>query len=122
MKSAANRLARAIWTSFGGQEGASALSFTGDGDLASAYAVSDFASAAIAVAALSIAELVGRASSRIPTVAVDRRLSSFWFGWSIHPIGWKMPALGDPITGDYCTSDGWIRLHTNALHHRVAAE
>ena len=77
MKSAANRLARAIWTSFGGQEGASALSFTGDGDLASAYAVSDFASAAIAVAALSIAELVGRASSRIPTVAVDRRLSSF---------------------------------------------
>jgi len=54
MKSAANRLARAVWTSFGGQEGASALSFTGDGDLASAYAVTDFASAAIAVAALAL--------------------------------------------------------------------
>jgi hypothetical protein len=39
--------------------------------------VTDFASAAIAVAALSIAELVGLASSRIATVAVDRRLSSF---------------------------------------------
>ena len=68
-----------VWTSFGGQEStASALSFTGDGDLPSAYAVTDFASAAIAVAALSIAELVGLASSRIATVAVDRRLSSFY--------------------------------------------
>ena len=49
--------------------------------------------AAIAAAALSIAELVGSASSGIPTVVVDRRLSSFWFGWSIRPIDWKMPAL-----------------------------
>jgi hypothetical protein len=120
---AASRLARAVWTSFGGQESAaSALSFTGDGDLSSAYAVTDFASAAIAAAALSIAELVGRASSGIPTVAVDRRLSSFWFGWSIRPIDWKMPAAWDSIAGDYCTSDGWIRLHTNAPHHRAVAE
>jgi hypothetical protein len=37
-----------------------AFSFTGKSDLPSAYAVTDFAGAAIAVAALSIAELVGR--------------------------------------------------------------
>ncbi|MFP3458891.1 CoA transferase, partial [Psychrobacter sp. SIMBA_152] len=24
--------------------------------------------------------------------------------------------------GDYATKDGWIRLHTNAPHHRAAAE
>jgi len=123
MKPAASRLARAVWRSLGGQEtAASVLSFTGDGDLPSAYAVTDFASAAIAVAALSVSELIGRASSSISTVAIDRRLSSFWFGWSIRPIDWKMPPAGDPITGDYRTSDGWIRLHTNAPHHRAAAE
>jgi hypothetical protein len=123
MNPAASRLAGAVWTSLGGPEAsASSLSFTGDGDLPSAYAVTDFASAAIAVAALSIAELVARASSGVPGVAIDRRLSSFWFGWSIRPVGWKMPSARDPITGDYRTSDGWIRLHTNAPHHREAAE
>ena len=32
-----------------------------------------------------------------------------------------MPAPWDPIAGDYLASDGWIRLHTNAPHHRDAA-
>jgi hypothetical protein len=119
----ANRLARDIWTSLGGKEDKlSALSFTGDGDLPSAYLVTDFASAAIGVAALSIAELVGRVSSGPLAVVVDRRLSSFWFGFSIRPIGWEMPAAWDPIAGDYRAKDGWIRLHTNAPHHRAAAE
>ncbi len=27
----------------------------------------------------------------------------------------------DPIAGDYRAKDGWIRLHTNAPHHRAAA-
>jgi crotonobetainyl-CoA:carnitine CoA-transferase CaiB-like acyl-CoA transferase len=123
MRAPENRFVSAVWTVLGGHESAaSALSFTGDGDLPSAYAVSDLASAAIGVAALSIAELAGRVSSGAPAVVVDRRLSSFWFGWSIRPIGWEMPAAWDPIAGDYRTSDGWIRLHTNAPHHRTAAE
>ena len=33
-----------------------------------------------------------------------------------------MPAPWDPVAGDYLTRDGWIRLHTNAPHHRAAAE
>ncbi|MBX9720412.1 MAG: CoA transferase, partial [Candidatus Obscuribacterales bacterium] len=33
-----------------------------------------------------------------------------------------MPAPWDPIAGDYRSNDGWIRLHTNAPHHRKAAE
>ena len=32
-----------------------------------------------------------------------------------------MPAPWDPASGDYATADGWIRLHTNAPHHREAA-
>ncbi len=123
MNPTAGSLVEAIWTSIGGQKAAaSALSFIGDGDLSSAYAVSDLAAASIGVAALAVAELVGRMTSGIPDVVVDRRLSSLWFGWSIRPVGWEMPAPWDPIAGDYRARDGWIRLHTNAPHHRLAAE
>ena len=44
-----------------------------------------------------------------------------WFGFSIRPQGWTLPSPWDPIAGDYRTRDGWIRLHTNAPHHRRAA-
>jgi hypothetical protein len=98
------------------------LEFVGEGDLHSAYAVTDLASATIAAAGISLARLVGRISQSIPAVIVDRRLSSLWFGWSIRPNGWKMPAVWDPIAGDYRTRDGWIRLHTNAPRHRKAAQ
>lgn len=29
--------------------------------------------------------------------------------------------MWDAIAGDYRCADGWIRLHTNAAHHRAAA-
>lgn len=32
-----------------------------------------------------------------------------------------MPNPWDAIAGDYPTADGWIKLHTNAPHHRQAA-
>jgi len=100
-----------------------AVTFTGKGGLPSPYAVTDLASASIATAALSIAELVQKFGSGFPpAVSVDRRMSSFWFGWSIRPIGWDMPPAWDALAGDYHASDGWIRLHTNAPHHRAAAE
>jgi hypothetical protein len=98
------------------------LDFTGEGDLDSAYAVTDLASAAIGAAAISVARLAGRVSQSMPAVTINRRLSSLWFGWSIRPNGWKMPSVWDPIAGDYRTHDGWIRLHTNAPRHREAAE
>lgn len=123
MSTALRSFLKTMWTATGGQEILMpAIDFTGDGALESPYAVTDFASAAIGVAAASIAELVGSISSCAPVVIIDRRLASFWFGWSLRPIGWSMPAAWDPIAGDYCTRDGWIRLHTNAPHHRKAAE
>src|SRR5215469_16299939 len=54
-------------------------------------------------------------------INVDRRLCGLWFGWSLRPQGWVMPNPWDPIAGDYKARDGWIRLHTNAPHHRAAA-
>jgi crotonobetainyl-CoA:carnitine CoA-transferase CaiB-like acyl-CoA transferase len=83
--------------------------------------VTDLAAASIAAAGLAISELIARAGGVAPSVAVDRRLASFWFGTSLRPQGWAPPPPWDPIAGDYATSDGWIRLHTNAPHHRRAA-
>ncbi|MFI8415808.1 hypothetical protein ACQKDS_04805 [Serratia sp. NPDC078593] len=40
----------------------------------------------------------------------------------ITPYRLGLPAAWDPLAGDYATSDGWIRLHTNAPHHRKALE
>ncbi len=98
-----------------------AVHFTRSGDLPSVFAVSDFAAAAVAVAGAAVAELVGTKLGTLPGVTVNRRLSSLWFGWSLRAEGWERPAVWDPIAGDYPTADGWIRLHTNAPHHRAAA-
>ncbi len=123
MSALSNALTRTAWNAIGGNENAvDAVSFVGTGGLPSAYPVTDFASAAIATAALSIIELLRKRSGQPPSATVDRRLSSFWFGSSIRPVGWQLPPPWDPIAGDYRTSDGWIRLHTNAPRHRAAAE
>ncbi|WP_447786836.1 CoA transferase [Pseudomonas germanica] len=98
------------------------IPFTEQGALPSAFAVTELACASIAAAGQAVSELIQQQSGHLPAVAVDRRLASFWFSSSLRPIGWQVPPLWDPIAGDYATRDGWIRLHTNAPHHRAAAE
>jgi hypothetical protein len=98
------------------------ISFTASGALPSAFSVTDLACASIAAAGQAISELLHQQTGRVPEVEVDRRLASFWFSSSIRPVGWSVPPLWDPVAGDYATGDGWIRLHTNAPHHRAAAE
>lgn len=98
------------------------IPFTSSGALPSAFAVTDLACASIATAGQAISELLQQQTGRLPALEVDRRLASFWFATSIRPIGWSIPPLWDKIAGDYETHDGWIRLHTNAPHHRNAAE
>ncbi|WP_233668170.1 CoA transferase [Arthrobacter sedimenti] len=56
-----------------------------------------------------------------PTISLERNLASLWFGMSFTPVGWDLPPAWDAIAGDYRSADGWIRLHTNAPHHRAAA-
>ncbi|MCR4541575.1 CoA transferase [Pseudomonas sp. 18.1.10] len=98
------------------------LAFTEAGALPSAFAVTDLASASLGAAGQSVAQLIQQQTGRLPAVSVDRRLASFWFSSSIRPVGWQVPPLWDPVAGDYASADGWIRLHTNAPHHRAAAE
>lgn len=94
---------------------------SGEGTLASAFAVTDLALASIGAASSALAAYVGLHTGRMPAVRLDRRLASLWFGHSLQPIGWQVPAVRDGVTGDYKGLDGWIRIHANAPHHRQRA-
>lgn len=89
---------------------------SGTGDLPSVFAVSELAIASFSAAARELAAL-----TEMRIAEVDRRLASMWFGTTLRPVGWTVPPVWDAIAGDYQTKDGWIRLHTNAPHHRDAA-
>jgi hypothetical protein len=112
-----------VWSCLGGaREAPGTLHVHREGALPSPFAVTDLAVAAVGAAALAVADVVFARHGRRPHVRVDRRLASFWFASSIRPRGWRLPEVWDPLAGDYRTADGWIRLHTNAPHHRAAAE
>lgn len=98
-----------------------AVELRGEGELPSSFAVTDLAAASVGAAALAMRQLMVAQGNAPARVQIDRRLASMWFSWSIHPVGWERPPLWDAVAGDYATADGWIRLHTNAPHHRDAA-
>lgn len=111
-----------LWAALGGApELLSGLTAGSEGDLPSAYRVTDLAVASIGVAGLAAAELVGLVADAAPHVTVDRALASTWFGSAVEPVGWALPSVWDPLARNYRAKDGWIRLHTNASHHRDAA-
>ncbi len=108
-----------MWTAVGGApDPLKHVTLAGIGALPSVFRVTDLAAATIGAASLAVAELSAMASGTFPAVAIDRRLASFWFLTSLRPQGWSLPPQWDPIAGDYRAADGWIRLHTNAPHHR----
>ena len=94
---------------------------TGQGSLPSCFAVSDLASASVAAVGEGVAALRAASGGGKAAVTVDRRLASLWFSFSIDPQGWQLPPAWDDLAGDYRAADGWIKLHTNAPHHRAAA-
>lgn len=101
-------------------EAAERVTFDGFDRLPSCFPVSELAAASIGAAATAISELVASGEAA-PPVSVSYRQTSLWFGWSIRPQSWQMPNPWDAIAGDYEARDGWIKLHTNAPHHRAAA-
>ncbi|OXI96580.1 MULTISPECIES: CoA transferase [Burkholderia] len=112
----------AFWLAAGGSQAfLESCSFSGSGELVSAFRVTDLATAAIGAAGTSVAELLHASTGTLPAVRVDRRMASLWFGTSLRPQGWSMPPQWDPVAGNYRARDRWIRLHTNAPHHRLAA-
>jgi CoA transferase family III len=118
----ARTLTRTAWSALGGDvQAVDRLVFTGQGDLRSAFPVTDLGCAAMAAAALAVAELVAARGGAFPSITIDRRLASFWLFRSIRPIDWKIPPVWDATAGDYATRDGWIKLHNNQPHHRAAS-
>lgn len=88
----------------------------GTAELPSCFAVTDFAVATMTAATRQLGALTGARE-----MVIDRRLASLWFDMTLRPQGWALPDAWDAIAGVYQASDGWIRLHTNAPHHREAA-
>lgn len=97
------------------------IKITGEGGLFSYFPVTDLAAATMGAAGLMVHRLAGLDQTATPSVIVDKRLASMWFGWTLRPEGWEVPGAWNAIAGDYRTRDGWIKLHTNAPHHRTAA-
>jgi crotonobetainyl-CoA:carnitine CoA-transferase CaiB-like acyl-CoA transferase len=93
------------------------VTFTGESPLVSAFAVSEFAAAAVATAGIAASSL----SDDPAPVTVDRGLAAAWFATALTPVGWELPSPWDAVAGDYESADGWIRLHTNAPRHKAAA-
>jgi len=99
----------------------SKLLLTGEGSANSCYSVAEYSQAAIAAAVMEIQRLRESVWSLQDTASVNRELAAAWSLNSVKPIGWPLPAAWDEYAGDYRCKDGWIRLHTNAVHHRAAA-
>ncbi|MGO4332828.1 CoA transferase [Cupriavidus sp. M-11] len=119
---AAASFLRDIWASVHGDPAwLERLAWTGSGSLPSVFPVTELAAASAGAAGLAVAELIHAAGGHASRASVDRRLASFWFGTSLRPQGWALPPQWDAVAGDYRAADGWIRLHTNAPHHRAAA-
>jgi hypothetical protein len=118
----ASGLLNQIWGAAGGAPATLDYArFAGDGALPSVFATTDLAAASVGAAGAAVAELIAQRFGAAPRFTVDRRLASFWFAMSVRPSGWELPPAWDAVAGDYATADGWIRLHTNAPHHRAAA-
>ena len=114
-----------VWSAVGGSEQwLDRVTFDGPRVLSSPYPVADLAAASVAAAGLAVAEFAaenGEPGAFAGAVSVDRALAGAWYGMTLRPDGWQLPAPWDPVSGDYRCSDGWIRLHTNDPVHRAAA-
>lgn len=120
-------LLRTLWGELGGgQEKLGSLSIHGKEDgLPSVYPVADFAAATIGLATLAVAEWASLARGEsVGDVSVDRTHAAIAFRSEryLERPGQPWPPLWDSIAGDYPSRDGFIRLHTNYAHHRLAAE
>ena len=100
------------------------VTFSGpERSLPSVYHVSELASASIGAASLAVAEFAAARSGETPrAVSVEREHAASAFACEryLAALGWELPAVWDPLAGDYASRDGFIRLHTNYTYHRDA--
>ena len=100
---------------------ASRLELYGEGEAKACFPVAAFSQSAIAAAVAEIQALRDQCWGAQSAAVVNRELSAAWCLHSLRAVGWSLPASWDEYAGDYQCKDGWIRLHTNAPHHREAA-
>ena len=142
----ASALLNTIWLAARGEAATlERVTFTGQGELPSVFAVTDLAAASMGATGLALSSLIDAMNERLAlggrqtanaerveantlalarhpaSVMVDRRLASGWFGYSLRPEGWQPADTKDQVMGDHRAQDGWVRLHTNAPHHLAAA-
>lgn len=89
--------------------------------LRSVYPVSALATASVGVAGAALADLVTALGGSRPDVVVHRELADAWFAGPATGVDAALPSPWDPLSAPYRAADGWVRLHTNAPHHRAAA-
>lgn len=119
MTDSARTLLATFLSALDGESPVPAVQLSGGGSLPSVFAVSDLAQASVGAAGCALSSLLEINGGLRSEVHVNRDLASAWFGYSIRPLGWKMPTPWDSVSGDYRCSDGWIKLHANAPHHRA---
>ena len=118
-----------IWGAAGGaRTDLPEMVLTGSGALRSVFPVNDLALASIGAAAAAALEYQAACAAdgssvrgRPAPVTLHRDRVARWFSTTVDPVGWALPGPWDDVAGDYRCADGWIRLHTNAPHHRAAA-
>jgi hypothetical protein len=116
-----------VWSEVGGPAGLPDSVTTGGPRtvLPSHFDVTGLATSSVAAATLAAAEfLAARNGTRPLPVTVDSRQACTAFAAEglFTPVGWDLPAIWDPIAGNYQAQDGWIRLHTNYSYHRAVVE
>ena len=126
--------ARALWAALTGEPDAAAAAAPaaltvddpGGEVLPSVFRVGTAAAAAVGTATLAAAvfgaERVGGPGAEPPPVHVDLRHAAIAFRSERYlRLGGRSATMWEPLTRDYPTSDGWIRLHANFAHHASAA-
>ena len=79
------------------------------------------ATSAMQLAVAALQGLLQEQLSMTTKAKIDRALVDHWCTNSVFPVGWQLPDAWDELAKDYRCADGWIRLHTNAPHHRQSA-
>src|SRR5262245_18530885 len=113
-----------VWTGIGGTSADLAdLTVTGhEHTLPSAFQAGTAAGAAVGVTTLAAAMLWSLRGGPATAATVDVRHASIAFRSEryLRVSGAVSPIWAD-ISGDYRSSDGWVRIHANYPNHRDAA-
>jgi len=89
--------------------------------LPSWFDVAGLVTASLSIASSNLVRFTLNNADNWPKQVLDQRLANFWFGFTLKPIDWQLAPAWDSLAKSYPTQDGWIRLHTNAPHHKKAA-